>query len=294
MDTKNIIVMRDAPEAATFRTDLSGWVSRHGRFYGDDSSAEDMARYDGCTHVGCKNCGKPCQKSYTACDVCSKRLDQKRFDARPKKEWDGVSMLYSESKEIFYSSPEEAEDDLAEDQTLHSLNLRICEPERARIDVDDFEDILIEDEDAPDYLLNAINAFNATMKANPPLSWSPCKYALLLDSSPRMPNNDWDDLDSYGPSALKPETEEKTAKTTENMSEVKEKKLRHLLFIGHGNEEHFLYGDDGERCCNTCHIDFNHDTVDEIEQKTENYNIRKIARLKAEGKWPPDCLKSLK
>lgn len=70
------------------------------------------------------------------------------------------------------------------------------------------------------------------------------------------------------------------------------RKLRHLLFMAHGSEEHYLYGDDGERTCNTCWIDFNTDSPDVIEQKIYAYNMRKIAKLQAEGKWPPEFLKT--
>ena len=70
------------------------------------------------------------------------------------------------------------------------------------------------------------------------------------------------------------------------------KKLRHMLFMAHGSEEHYLYGDDGERTCNTCWIDFNTDSPDVIEQKIYAYNMRKIAKLQAEGKWPPEFLKT--
>jgi hypothetical protein len=56
-----------------------------------------------------------------------------------------------------------------------------------------------------------------------------------------------------------------------------EKQLRHLLFLAHGNAEHYLYGDDGERQCNTCMIDFNVDTPREIEQKITDYWNRKYA-----------------
>ncbi len=69
------------------------------------------------------------------------------------------------------------------------------------------------------------------------------------------------------------------------------KKLRHLLFMAHGSKEHYLYGDDGERTCNTCWIDFNTDSPDVIEQKIYAYNMRKIAKLQAEGRWPPEFLK---
>lgn len=57
------------------------------------------------------------------------------------------------------------------------------------------------------------------------------------------------------------------------------KKLRYLLFMAHGNEEHYLYGDDGERTCNTCWIDFNADSADEIERKLHDYNMRKLEQL---------------
>ena len=55
------------------------------------------------------------------------------------------------------------------------------------------------------------------------------------------------------------------------------KDLRHLLFIAHGSQEHYLYGDDGERSCNTCMIDFNQDTPQQISDKIMNYNLRKLA-----------------
>ena len=70
------------------------------------------------------------------------------------------------------------------------------------------------------------------------------------------------------------------------------RKLRHLLFMAHGSEEHYLYGDDGERTCNTCWIDFNTDSPDVIEQKIYDYNMRKIAKLQTECKWPSEFLKT--
>jgi hypothetical protein len=57
------------------------------------------------------------------------------------------------------------------------------------------------------------------------------------------------------------------------------KKLRHLLFVAHGNAEHYLYGDDGERSCNTCMIDFNRDSAGEIERKIHEHNMRKLAQI---------------
>jgi len=43
------IVPYDSAEAASIQT-VTGWVSRSGRFWGND---EHMARYDGCTHRKC-------------------------------------------------------------------------------------------------------------------------------------------------------------------------------------------------------------------------------------------------
>ena len=48
----------------------------------------------------------------------------------------------------------------------------------------------------------------------------------------------------------------------------------------------------GDRTCNTCLIDFNTDSPDVIEQKIYDYNMRKIAKLQAEGKWPSEFLKT--
>ena len=45
--TKQVIIMEESPEAAEYRTDISGWVSCNGNYYGKD---ERMARYDGATH----------------------------------------------------------------------------------------------------------------------------------------------------------------------------------------------------------------------------------------------------
>ena len=53
--------------------------------------------------------------------------------------------------------------------------------------------------------------------------------------------------------------------------------LRHLLFLSHGSAEHYLYGDDGQRDCNTCMIDFNTDSPAEIENKIRNHALKKMA-----------------
>jgi hypothetical protein len=74
MKTEEIMVLRDSSEAAQYRTGLSGWVSRNGRYFGE---SEDMARYDGCTHVACQYCGLPARKGWLACEGAADMGDSK-------------------------------------------------------------------------------------------------------------------------------------------------------------------------------------------------------------------------
>lgn len=77
--------------------------------------------------------------------------------------------------------------------------------------------------------------------------------------------------------------QERTLKAEAERDEARgeSRQLRHLLFLAHGNAEHYLYGDDGERQCNTCMIDFNVDTPNEITQKITDYWNRKQYALAA-------------
>src|ERR1035441_3784975 len=110
------IVLYDSPEAATFQTGLSGWVSRTGRWWGND---EHMARWEGCTHKKCA-CGEITEKGY--CKACRDKKDDEKFWARPRVEWDGKAMLYSEWNDKYYDSPAEAEVDLEEGETIEAID----------------------------------------------------------------------------------------------------------------------------------------------------------------------------
>jgi len=126
------IVMRDSSEAAQYRTDIKGWVSRDGRYYGDGPLGEQMARYAGCTHVPCSKCGSPTPRDYTACDACRERAVVARYEALPRAEWNGTSWLYSEARDRYYESPGDAADDLEDGETLADLRLLICTPNHVR------------------------------------------------------------------------------------------------------------------------------------------------------------------
>ncbi|MBK9427259.1 MAG: hypothetical protein IPN63_07695 [Gammaproteobacteria bacterium] len=178
------IIMSDSPEAAQFRTDIKGWVSRDGRFFGDGPSAEADARYHSCTHRPCRECGAPTIKRYIKCDACRELADLASYQAMPRAEWDGKAMLYSETTDRFYSDLGEAEDHLDEMEercTLADLRLVICEPVYVTpLESDYCIDDLPEDGELPDAVWEAMQAFNAAV-AGIVLSWAPGKYALLVD-----------------------------------------------------------------------------------------------------------------
>lgn len=177
------IVMFDSPEAAEHRTDVIGWVSRDGTFYGDGPSNERTARYAGCTHVPCERCGEPTPKRWLHCDSCRAAKDAERYAAMPRESWDGVSMLYSEVRDTYYRGIDEAEEGLEEGQSLADLRLVICSPNYVpQIDPDYCCDQLAEDDDVPpDAVCKAMDAFNEAV-AGIVLSWSPSKVALALDA----------------------------------------------------------------------------------------------------------------
>ena len=170
------IVMSDSAEAATYRTDISGWVSRDGRFFGDD---ERLARWSGCTHCPCSECGAMTSKHRTICDPCHAKREDANYAAMPTKEWDGDTPLYShkDDKYFFGDVLEYCED---EDRKPEDLQLVICEPAYGRpIDSDYFCDELPEDGEVPDVIAVAMQALNKAIKEAGPLSWLPGKYAAI-------------------------------------------------------------------------------------------------------------------
>lgn len=172
------IVMYDSPEAAQILT-VTGRISRNGKYYGEN---EHAARYDGCTHRPCRTCGEPAHKHYTLCDPCRGQHKIEKYNDRPRKKWDGVSMLFSEMKEEFYIDLDAAEECLEDEQTLEDLRLVICDPNYIKtLEPDFFCDDLAPEDETPKELLAAIAAFNAAVANMPPLSWSPGKYALKID-----------------------------------------------------------------------------------------------------------------
>ncbi len=69
------MILIDSDEAAKKMT-VEGWVSRNGRFYGDN---EEIARYDGATHRYCKNCGEIVEISWVFCEKCREKNATETF-----------------------------------------------------------------------------------------------------------------------------------------------------------------------------------------------------------------------
>lgn len=163
------IILPDSPEAAKLVT-VTGWQSRGGRFYGSD---ERLARWDGATHVACRICGSVVERAWTACEACRDKMDRDRYFAMPEAEWDGKAMVYSDTKDQFYSSPDQAVDCLEKVETEESLRLVICEPVYAReLDSEFFGDDLPNEGDLPAEVENAMDAFNAAVRGVV-ISWTP-------------------------------------------------------------------------------------------------------------------------
>ncbi len=175
------IVMFDSPEAAKLTT-ITGWVSRTGQFFGDD---ERRARWSGCTHETCEECGHIHERG--CCRECLNKRDIQAWKNAPRAPWDGKTPLYSEKYDkYFFWNAEQAAQELAEDmdQTLADLLLYICEPRYASPVSDDyFCDDLPEDGELPDAIQDAMERFNAAIKAAGPLSWTPGKSVPAFSDS---------------------------------------------------------------------------------------------------------------
>jgi len=174
-------VLYDSPEAASVQT-VTGWVDRHGRFWGND---EHMARWCGATHEKCPKCGAvKGMRSY--CEPCHKAAETEKWLAMPREPWDGVAMLYSEAHDRYFSDIEEVADYCNDSESnVEALRLIICKPNMARpIEPEDhFIDDLPEDGELPVALQEAFAALNdAILACKEPLSWSPGKTAPTPES----------------------------------------------------------------------------------------------------------------
>ncbi len=173
---KTTVIMIDSDEAAHRVTGVEGWVDRFGMFYGSD---ENSARYRGCTHRPCEECGEPTVKMYTVCLQCRIKRDAERWAKREVREWDRETPLYSEALDEFvFGDLDEFMDD-REIVEVENLRLVICDPEHLpQVGIDYFEDMIPEDGEVPDDVRDAMDALNKVIREQPPIAWMPGRYAV--------------------------------------------------------------------------------------------------------------------
>ncbi|MFZ2635562.1 MAG: hypothetical protein WAX33_04400 [Rectinemataceae bacterium] len=176
------IVLSTSDEAAKFVTGLSGWVSRNGRFWGND---ERMARYDGCTHTVC-DCGKPVEKGWLKCTECRNKANNELFAGMKKEVWDGETPLtLYDGDEYFFDW-----DSLAcycEDHgtTPEEVGLLLCKPTYAsEIDPNEYYcDDLAEDGEVDSGLVEKFNELNKYIRENKIiLSWTPSDIVAIIEA----------------------------------------------------------------------------------------------------------------
>lgn len=173
------IILRNDPRAARIQT-VTGWVSSNGHFWGDK---EYLARVDGSTHQDCE-CGELIEKRYTRCSKCQESRYRARWEAMPKKEWDGETPLTLLDDDHYFYGVEEIEDYCDEYETTpDKLLLVICQPVYIReFDINEHccDDLPDDGEvDDPD-VLEAVKKLNEAIKKADPIAWESGQFAAIV------------------------------------------------------------------------------------------------------------------
>ena len=174
----NKIIMFDSPEAATYRTDIKGWVSSDGRFYGGD---ERTARWGGCTHQICK-CGKLHDKHRTICDSCYAKQRTEKYYALPVEKWDGETPLCLWDDDRFFFDEGSLLDWLADQEEGTEVQLVKCKPGRLHyVDEDIWCDDLPEDGELPEEVASKLAELNEAIKRAEPVCWWPTNIRIEVE-----------------------------------------------------------------------------------------------------------------
>ena len=170
-------------EAASYHTNIKGWVDRHGNLFDD----EETARYSGATHKRCKNCYQLVEKSYVFCKVCQDAIQFERYNKMEKVKWDGETPLYSEKYDVYFYSIDNiinyANDHISEFDftTYDDMRPVLCvEVELHKIPIDYWEDMY--DYSDNKELEDAINDFNLVLGDIKTNCWEPSDYRVSIDN----------------------------------------------------------------------------------------------------------------
>jgi len=185
MMNEDIKIFPEDESAATYRTDIKGWVSRQGHYYGAD---ERSARWDGATHKKCE-CGCVYDKN-SYCEKCSYAKQKEKFFALHEKEWDRKRPVYSVCFDRYFFSEGDLNDYLYDEIMLDDENpknyyaqakLIICDPVYAsEIEpYDYYSGDLPEEGDVPTEIQEAFDELNTTIRQSKAvLSYVPGKYRV--------------------------------------------------------------------------------------------------------------------
>lgn len=189
MTTSKTIVMYESQEAATYRTDIKGWVSRDGLFHGDSPGSECSARWSGCTHQVCA-CGTVHEKSRSICDKCISKQRNERYLSMPVVEWDESTPVCVFDDDRYFFDVDSLLDwmaDLKETTEAEGakpwVQLVVCTPHHLGIiDRDHWCDDLAEDGDLPDEVAQKLEELNDAISRAPVVSWFPGKTRVDVDA----------------------------------------------------------------------------------------------------------------
>lgn len=172
-------IFPESPEAAKFVTGISGWVDRDGGFFGND---ERLARYSGSTHKKC-SCGEVITKN-SYCEKCHRSADIERYKSAKKLEWDHKTPLYSDSNDEYILTIDDLINLMEELEItcVDDLRLFICEPNYlSQIEIDYWSDDIPEDGELPGNVGEALDALNKEISKSIAVSWSPGKFAAIIN-----------------------------------------------------------------------------------------------------------------
>lgn len=169
------VVMMESDEAASIKT-ITGWVDRHGRFWGDN---EHQARWSGSTHRQCRNHPEnhPAYPSNGFCELCQKASRQAKFAQMTRVVWAGEPLVIFDT-DIYFFDTDSLVDYCRDNAVLPGeLQLVICQPNHVpQIDIEQHcEEIMPEDGDIsriPQNILDAVEALNKAIKEAKEVSWS--------------------------------------------------------------------------------------------------------------------------
>lgn len=178
------IIMYDSPEAAVYRTNLTGWVASDGRYYGEN---EHLARWAGSTHQKCE-CGNIFSKGRTRCSSCDARIDTEKYYALPVVEWDGATPVCTWRDDKFFFDEDSVLDwmaDLKHDANEGDVEVQLvlCTPGRlGYVSEDNWADDLPDDGELPNEVAKKVDELNEAIKNTPVVSWWAGTTRINVDS----------------------------------------------------------------------------------------------------------------